>query len=187
MDKYSGYCWVKQLKRTDTTTVTNILEEWFDEYGWPDYIRTDGGPQYRAEFSEFCKSNGIKHELSSAYNPESNGLAESAVKSMKLLLIRAKKEKEPVSKALAAWRNTARADGTTPAQLLFGRRQRQRLPLLSEMKQIRTQDTEKKDELYVESLTRRGKGTHKYAELQIGQEVLMQCHLTKRWLSLIHI
>ena len=49
-------------------------------------MRSDGGPQYRAELDAFCVRNIITHELSSAYNPQSNGLAEAAVKNVKQLL-----------------------------------------------------------------------------------------------------
>ena len=86
VDRYSGYAWTSKLRSTTTSSVTTILSSWFDDYGWPTSIRTDGGPQYRTEFSSFCSNYGIKHELSSAYNPESNGLAESVVKSMNCLL-----------------------------------------------------------------------------------------------------
>ena len=51
------------------------------------HIRTDGGPQFRSEFKDFCASHGIQHELSSPYNPESNGLAEAAVKNLKSIVI----------------------------------------------------------------------------------------------------
>ena len=79
---------------------------WLNEYGWPLHLRTDGGPAYRTEFSEFCATNGIIHQLSSPYNPESNGLAEAAVKSVKSLLIHERGESLP--EAIAAWRNMAR-------------------------------------------------------------------------------
>ena len=74
-------------------------------YGWPNKIRTDGGPAYRNEFTNFCSSNGIKHELCSAYNPESNGLAEAGVKNMKSLVERCKERDENLEEAIAAWRN----------------------------------------------------------------------------------
>ena len=64
------------------------MEQWFNDYGWPTHIRTDGGPQFRSEFKEFCTEHGITHELSSPYNPESNGLAEVAVKSLKGIVLR---------------------------------------------------------------------------------------------------
>ena len=63
-----------------------------NDYGWPTHIRTDGGPQFWSEFKEFCTAHGITHELSSPYNPESNGLAEAAVKSLKRLSYAAQRE-----------------------------------------------------------------------------------------------
>ena len=68
-------------------------------------------PQFRTEFSAFCSNNGIKHELSSPYNPESNGLAEAAVKNIKTLITRCHKLDEDLQLAITAWRNMARADG----------------------------------------------------------------------------
>ena len=43
VDRYSGYAWTHQLKRTDTATVTAQLSNWFTEYGWPSTLRSDGG------------------------------------------------------------------------------------------------------------------------------------------------
>ena len=113
-----------------TSSVTAQLQSWFTEYGWPNSIRTDGGPAYRNEFTNFCNSNGIKHELCSAYNPESNGLAEAGVKNMKSLVERCKERDENLDEAVAAWRNMTRNDGTTPAELFYGRKLRQTLPML---------------------------------------------------------
>ena len=76
--------------------------------GWPSYIRLDGRPQFRGEFAKYCTANSIKHKLASAYNPESNGLAEAAVKDMKSLISRCTRVKEM---AIAAWRNMAKDDG----------------------------------------------------------------------------
>ena len=64
------------------------------------------------------------------YNPESNGLAEAAVKNMKSLILRCTDRKEELSIAIAAWRNTARADGVSPAQLFYNRRMKQLLTIL---------------------------------------------------------
>ena len=102
-------------KRQDTATVTGQLLDWFTEFGWPSAIRTDGSPQFRTEFAHFCNQNGIKHELSSPYNPESNGLAEAAVKNVKAIITRCNREKESIKLAIAAWRNMARTDGISPA------------------------------------------------------------------------
>ena len=45
-DRYSGYEWSDKLKDTSTATVTAKLNSWFVEYGYPEHICTDGGPQF---------------------------------------------------------------------------------------------------------------------------------------------
>ena len=114
VDRFSGYAWTTALRRLDTKAVIQHLESWFNDFGWPTHIRTDGGP----------------HKLSSPYNPESNGLAEAAVKNLKSIVLRCTEKGENIQHAIAVWRNTSRQDGSSPAQLFFGRRQRLGLPLL---------------------------------------------------------
>ena len=95
VDRYSG--WTEKLRRTDTHSICESLTRWFTEFGWPSFIRTDGGPQFQGELGEYCRANGIKHKLSSAYNPESKGLAEAAVKNMKSLISRCTRAKENIA------------------------------------------------------------------------------------------
>ena len=70
------------------------------------------------------------HELSAPYNPNSNGLAESAVKNVKFLLAKCADTDEDPHRALYEWRNIPRTDGYSPAQLLFGRQQYTYVPTL---------------------------------------------------------
>ena len=79
VDRYSGYIWVKQLKKTATSNVTKVLMDIFREFGYPLSIYSDNGPQFRGPFDDFCHDYGITHVTSSPYNPSSNGLAENAV------------------------------------------------------------------------------------------------------------
>ena len=71
-DRYSGYAWLKQLSKTASEHIIDTLTAWFET---------------------FCKNNNINHELASAHSPESNRLAEAAVKNMKSLVIRTAEEK----------------------------------------------------------------------------------------------
>ena len=132
VDRFSGFPWVAELRNTTTEHVTNTMRGWFLAVGYPASIRSDGGPQFRDKFRRFCDDHGIKHELASAYHPESNGLAEAAVGNIKALLKKCMDEREDFSEALLAWRNTPRADGISPAQAFFGRRLRGRLPTMAE-------------------------------------------------------
>ncbi|MEL6359074.1 MAG: DDE-type integrase/transposase/recombinase, partial [Bacteroidota bacterium] len=130
VDQWSGFPLYKRLGATTVKAVTDILSSWFNMFGWPASIRSDGGPQFSSAFTQFCKCHGIDHQLSSPYNPKSNGLAESAVKSVKYILSKANETGENADNMLYNWRNTPRADGYSPAQLLFGRRQKTSLPML---------------------------------------------------------
>ena len=79
VEKKSGYRFCTHLNKTSTKDVTSALEHWFFQFGIPSRLRSEGGPQFRQEFTRWCKELGIRHELSSAFNPESNGLCERGV------------------------------------------------------------------------------------------------------------
>ena len=78
--------WCAELKKTHTKAITQLLDTWMLDFGYPSCMRTDGGPQFRTEFQAWCKSKHILHSVSSPYYPQSNGHAESAVKQAKYLL-----------------------------------------------------------------------------------------------------
>ena len=130
IDRYSGWPWAFHLRNTNSQSVTNMLDEIFFECGFPSYVRTDGGPQFRGHFEEYCKKHKIKPELSSPYNPQSNGHAEAGVKAVKYLLQKHDGDWEEFRDGLREYRNTPRGDGISPAMLFFGRTQRTWLPRL---------------------------------------------------------
>ena len=127
-DRYSGWPLIAEMKGTTASHVIKKFEEWFAEYGLCTTIRTDGGPPYNShEFAKFVKDHGITHETSSAGYPRSNGHAEANVKIVKSILEKSRTDRD-VQRALREFRNTPRDDGLSPAQWLFGRRQRTLLP-----------------------------------------------------------
>ena len=92
-----------------------------DLFCWPSSIRSDGGPQFRGDFSHFCEKHGIRHELSAPYNPKSNGLAEAGVKSVKNILRKSLSSGSDADFMLYECRNVPRSDDYSPTQLMFGR------------------------------------------------------------------
>ena len=67
----------------------------FAELAVPNMIVSDSGPQYTsAEFEDFMKQWQIEHRVSSARNPQSNGMAERCVQTMKASLIKTMEEGE---------------------------------------------------------------------------------------------
>jgi transposase InsO family protein len=96
-------------------------------------IRSDGGPQFKSsELASFMKKWGVEHTLSTPHYPQSNGLAEAAVKAMKALVektsINGRIDNENFNAGLLEWRNTPRSSGLSPAEALFGRPLRSILP-----------------------------------------------------------
>ena len=104
-------------------------------FGVPVEVANDGGPEYNShEFGKFLERWGVKLRMSSAYHAQSNGRAEVAVKTVKRALRDhtgedGRLDQDTFARALLLLRNTPDRDtGTSPAELLFGRRLRDTLP-----------------------------------------------------------
>ena len=62
------------------------VEKWSHTYGLPLQIRSDQGTCLAGRLTEWNRTVGINHCVSSAYNPPSNGTAERGVASIKAVL-----------------------------------------------------------------------------------------------------
>ena len=186
VDRYSGYLCAEKLRRTDTESVIKQLTHWFQLLGWPETIRSDGWPQYRKEFDDFCEENDIQHELSSPYNPQSNGLAEAAVKNAKQLLIKCKEDGTSFQSALSDWRNIPRADKSSPAQLMFGRRLKSKLPMLPSQREAinKTVAEKNKDDLAQQHLDYFNIRTKPLSYFEPGDLVRVRNTLSGKWNSI---
>ena len=113
--------------------VVNLLKHWIMNVGAPVSITTDGGPQFQSRvFTGFCKEWGITHYISSPYNHPVNGSAEAAVKSVKHLAMKCTRNGnlncDEFREGLLELRNTPRASGLSPAELVYGRPLRTKVP-----------------------------------------------------------
>lgn len=116
------------------TSAGYTLISLFARFGLHETIVTDNATGFvSAELKEFLQMNGIDHTTSAPYHPASNGLAERAVEIVKRGL---KKEVSGtmatrLAKILFMYRLTPQSTtGTSPAELLLGRRPRICLDLL---------------------------------------------------------
>ena len=79
----------------------------FARHGIPDTCFTDKGPCFVSdEFKAFSKLWGFMHQMCSPRHHQSNGKAENAVKTMKRLILKAKKANEDPYLAILEFRNT---------------------------------------------------------------------------------
>jgi hypothetical protein len=183
VDQWSGYLLVHRLSTLTASAIVKILSTWFNAFGWPQSIRSDGGPQFLGDFKRFCRDNEISHEQSAPYNPKSNGLAESGVKAAKKLLSKAKETNSDFERLLYEYRNVPRAHGFSSAQLMFGRAQRMNLPQSKQsfLPISFNEAAAAKDKLFKEAGPAHDKGKKMLEQLQVGEHVLIQDSKTKQW------
>ncbi len=179
-------------KDTTTHKLTAALQDHFCRTAAPDLLWSDGGPQFTSHLlADFLQTWGVKHMTSSPHYPQSNGKAESAVKSMKKLISAAWTGRSInwgiLSRALLQYRSTpCRKDGLSPAQKLFGHPVQDSLPahlrsfapewqksvLEAEIAAAQTQ--EKAQASY-------NQHAHSLSDLHVGNHVAMQNTNSKMW------
>ena len=107
--------------QSNANKIISLLKEMFSEYGIPEVLHYNNGPQYAsAQFTDFCISWGISHKTSSPHYPQSNGFAEACVKSVKHTLQQAKYSSADPHLALLVLQATPiNTKLSSPAELLY--------------------------------------------------------------------
>ncbi|XP_025270352.1 uncharacterized protein K02A2.6-like [Camponotus floridanus] len=124
VDSLSNFIEVVSLSDLKSSTVIEKLKTIFARHGIPLILYTDGALCFDSElFKRFTKNWSFTHIMSSPHYPKSNGLAESAVKSIKKLFKKAFDAGEDPYLALLNLRNTPRDKVHSPASLLMARKE----------------------------------------------------------------
>ena len=175
VDYLTDFFEITELLEVTASAVVQACKQQFARHGIPVWVHTDGGSQFTAwEFARFSKTWGFQHTLSSPYNSQSNGKAESAVKIAKRLM---KRSTDPYL-ALLEWRNTPTIGmGSSPAQRLLSRRTRGTVPIASSKlhPEVQTHVLEKKEQKQHKMLQSSG-GAKRRAlpPLETGKPILAQ-------------
>ena len=182
VDYFSRYYEVRTLKSTSTDKVIECLEDIFATHGLPLTLKSDNGPQFRsAEFRDYCADNGIVHCKVTARWPQANGEVErqnsSILKRLRISQAEGKDWRKELRKYLVQYRNLEHpSTGRSPAELLFGRKTRDKLPSMKlghdlYHQDVRDHDAEAKGrtKLYVDNRRHAS-----YSEVALGDEVLLK-------------
>ena len=66
---------------TAESFVRYFHDNWITQFGCPNRLITDGGPQFIADITkEFCEKYSINKTIATAYHPQSNGIAKAFMK-----------------------------------------------------------------------------------------------------------
>ncbi|XP_033747087.1 uncharacterized protein K02A2.6-like [Pecten maximus] len=180
VDYYSDFVEIDRLHDKKGNEVIRKLKSHFSRYGLPCIVMSDNGPPFNGkQFSDFSKEYEFQHITSSPRYPQSNGKVENAVRTVKRILEKSRKDRRDPYLAILDWRNTpGEIVKSSPVQRLYGRRTRTLLPLttpLLEPSTIPTSETRK------DINQRKGKEQHYYnrgtkalAELMPGETVRMK-------------
>ncbi|KAF0300867.1 uncharacterized protein FJT64_000353 [Amphibalanus amphitrite] len=163
----------------------------FSQTGVPTVFRSDGGPQFASgALRRFLQRWDVRHAMSSPHYPRSNGHAEACVKTAKKLVLAASSlgqlDQDQLDRSLLELRNTPRADGRSPAQVLFGHPLRSGVPthhraFASEWQRAAAVCEEKAAELQEQAVRRYNNSTRRLSALTLGSRVGIQDPTTGRW------
>lgn len=131
VDSYSGWFEIDLLRDMTSATVITKLKRHFSVHGCPHRLLSDNAAQYTSQrFKDFASAWDFVHVTSSPEFPQSNGLAERAVRSAKKLLEKSKRDGTDVFLNLLNIRNVPRDPALgSPAERLMSRQTRTTLPI----------------------------------------------------------
>ena len=135
VDYYSRFVELDLLTNTTAKQVINHCKSQFSRHAILDVLISDNGTQFSShEFKQFIKHYQINHHTSIPYHPQSNGMAEIAVQTVKRLIMKATHNENDPYLALLEYRNAPWSWSDTlgsPAQRLISRRTKTLLPTSS--------------------------------------------------------
>ena len=130
VDYYSKYPEVVCMSSKTAEATISKMKQIFSQHGIPNTVVADTIPFNSKTFKQFARKWDFSVVTSSPNYPQSNGLAERNVQTIKNLLKKVKEGMKDEQLALPEFRNTPISGlQESPAQLLMSRRLRSTLPM----------------------------------------------------------
>lgn len=146
IDAYSKWVDIFPMRSITTINTIEILYGIFARYGLPSLIVSDNATTFTSgEWKNFLSRNGVNQITSPPGHPQSNGMAENAVKNFKSFVTkilhdpanRKMSVQVAIAKYLITYRNVEQCTtGEAPAKLLMGRKLKISLDLLKPKQKI---------------------------------------------------
>ncbi|XP_065091133.1 uncharacterized protein K02A2.6-like [Ochlerotatus camptorhynchus] len=139
VDSFSKWLEVIRTRRIKASATISILRSIFARLGMPETLVSDNGTQFKnSEFAQFYKTNEIDHVTTAPFHRQSNGQAERFVDTFKRAIKKLDERRSSTDEALDTFLlayqstpNQSAPEGLSPSEIMFGRRLRTCLELLS--------------------------------------------------------
>lgn len=187
VDYFSRYYEYDVMTSTTSEKIIDSLESIFSRHGLPVTIKSDNGPQFRSEqFRLYCEENGITHNKTTPKYAQANGEVErqnaSLMKRIRIAQSDGLDWKKELRKYVTVYRSiTHPSTNKSPAELLFNRKIRGKLPELLEANtdlEVCDRDNEQKAKSKLYADTRRGA---QQSEIGVGDTVLLRQDKTDKF------
>lgn len=151
VDYHSRFFEVEIMTKIDSAATIRRLKSIFARFGLPITISADNGRQLVSEeFKQYCEANNIELNTTTPYWPQMNGEVERQNESLLKRMIICQEQKgnwqEDLEQYLLMYRSTPHSTTLkTPAEMLFGRNIRDKLPSIEQTKGVEDGETYDRD------------------------------------------
>lgn len=177
VDYYSKFFEIALLADTTAPTVIRRTKNIFAKHGIPKLIISDNGPQFKSrEYKKFATEWDFSHVTSSPEYPQSNGLVERTIQTVKKTLHKCFQNRDDPYLALLTLRTTpGKNNSPSPAAKLMNRQLRTLLPIMRKNNADHYRPTLTDEQ----AAQQRDRGQRELTPLKIGDQV--RVHDGKTW------
>ena len=189
VDYFSKFIEIAHLSSGFTAvSVIQHLKSMFARFGIPSVLVSDNGPPFNSlEFKQFIFDWDIEHVTSSPNYPQSNGLAERSIQTIKKLFKKCKESNNDPYISLMQYHNTPKGNLYSPSQLLMSRSIRTKLPVKTnnlKPKLIKLNEYLSKVKIKTDKTTEYyNKKTKNLKPLTLGENVLFKLVANGPWIK----
>lgn len=173
MDYFSNYTLVDRLQGTSSGCTIKLIKKHFILQE----VVSDGGPEFDNKMMrELAHKYGFRWNPCSPEMPNSNGMAESAVKQIKCIIKKCNNENSDPCLAIEFTNTPSKSTGMSPTQRFFGRQLRSVLPTMKKfLSPFNAEETKTKIRKAKQHQKKYyDKNAHDLIELRKGDQVTVQ-------------